>query len=667
MGATGNSHARGARVGVDVGGTFTDLVAIRDGVLVSGKVASRPDDQSLGVAAALELAGLGGDDVAALAHGTTVATNALLERRGARTALVTTEGFRDVIEIGRQNRPSLYDLAAAPPSPLVPRELRFTVTERIGPEGVELALDEASVEGVVDDVRSSGVQAVAVCLLFSFADPSHERRIRDALASALPDVRCSLSSDVLPEFREYERFATTTADAYLRPVLSSYLDRLESRLRELGLPAPLVMQSSGGVTAVAAAAARPSTCVLSGPAAGVVAAAYVAGESGFSDLLTFDMGGTSTDVSLVLGGEVQTTTGSIVAGVPIKHPMVDVHTVSAGGGSIAWVDSGGAVRVGPRSAGADPGPAAYGLGGTDATVTDANVVLGYLADGMRLGDGIVLERRLAERAIGELADRAALDPLPAAAGVVAVAEAEMARALRVISVQRGVDPRGLTLVAFGGAGGLHACRLAEELGMTCVLVPRAAGVLSALGLAVSDLRRDYVTPLFADARTVRNDEFEAAFASLEQRAQEELDAPSLQRSADARYQGQSFELTVPAPTPVEIGPAFLRAHLDRYGYTLDDTPIELVALRLSARQAVPRPALTAAPDQSRGDGPRRLRRNAFFDGSWVDAPAVELGDLAPGTRLDGPAIVALPEATCVVRPGWVARIDDAGALVVTRR
>jgi len=661
--ATDNAQESGARVGVDVGGTFTDLVAIRDGVLVSTKVSSRPDDQSLGVAAALELAGLGREDVAAVAHGTTVATNALLERRGARTALVTTEGFRDVIEIGRQNRPSLYDLAAAPPSPLVPRELRFTVSERVGPGGVELELDEASVGRVVDAVRGSDVEAVAVCLLFSFVEPSHERRIRDALKRALPDVGCSLSSDVLPEFREYERFATTTADAYLRPTLSSYLERLASRLRGLGLPEPLVMQSSGGVTGVAAAAARPSTCVLSGPAAGVVAAAYVAGESGFSDLLTFDMGGTSTDVSLVVGGEVQTTTGSIVAGVPIKHPMVDVHTVSAGGGSIAWVDSGGALRVGPRSAGADPGPASYALGGTDATVTDANVVLGYLADGLRLGDGIVLERALAERATAALAAGAGLDAVTAAEGVVAIAEAEMARALRVISVQRGVDPRGLTLVAFGGAGGLHACRLAEGLGMNRVLVPRAAGVLSALGLAVSELRRDYVTPLFVDAAAVADDEFESAFASLEQRARADLEAPSLRRSADARYRGQSFELTVSARVPAEIEPEFRRAHLDRYGYMLDDTPVELVALRLSARQAVPLPALSAAPS---GGIRGQARRPAFFDGSWIDVPAVELGELTPGETLAGPAIVLLPQATCVVRPGWAAAIDATGALVVTR-
>ena len=327
------------RVGVDVGGTFTDLVAVRDGRLITAKVASRPGNESAGVVAAIDVSELESESIAAIAHGTTVPTNALLERRGARTALVTTEGFRDVIEIGRQDRPSLYDLTERPPSPLVPRELRFTVTERIGPHGVEIELDEDSVRRAAEAVAEADVDAVAVCLLFSFADPSHEQRVRDVVREVSPDARCSLSSDVLPEFREYERFSTTTADAYLRPALAAYLELLGTRLRERGLPEPVVMQSSGGVVDLATAVERPSACVLSGPAGGVVAAAFVAAESGYVDLLTFDMGGTSTDVSLVLRGEVQTTTSSIVGGIPIKHPMVDVHTVSAGGGSIAWVDT----------------------------------------------------------------------------------------------------------------------------------------------------------------------------------------------------------------------------------------------------------------------------------------------------------------------------------------
>ncbi|MGZ4376092.1 MAG: hydantoinase/oxoprolinase family protein, partial [Gaiellaceae bacterium] len=608
----------GARVGIDVGGTFTDLVAVRDGELVSAKVRSTPQDQSLGVMAALEASGLEPSEVAAIAHGTTVSTNALLERRGARTALVTTARFRDVIEIGRQNRPALYDLTTSPPEPLVPRELRFTVSERVGPQGVLLALDGESVRRAVEEIAAAQVEAVAVCLLFSFVHPDHEHAIREALREALPDVHVSLSSEVLPEFREYERFATTTADAYLAPGLAAYLLRLGKRLGDAGLPEPVVMQSSGGVTGLETAAGLASSCVLSGPAAGVVAAAFVAGESGFSDLLTFDMGGTSTDVSVVLGGEVQTTTGAVVAGIPIKHPLVDVHTVSAGGGSVAWIDSGGALRVGPRSAGAEPGPACYGNGGTEATVTDADLFLGYLRDGQTLGREVVLSRSLAEQALGELAAALGLDPVAAAAGVVVVAEAEMVRALRVITVERGIDPRDLTIVAFGGAGGMHACRLAEELRVARILFPRAGGVLSALGLAVSDLRRDYVAPLFGDPETLAAEDLEAAFAALERRARADLPEPAaVRRSADARFRGQSFELTIPVAELPALSGSFRDAHRARYGYELPDTPVELVAVRVAGTSAVPKPKLTRAARP--GGSPAAMeQRPAHFDGEWLD-------------------------------------------------
>jgi N-methylhydantoinase A len=651
----------GARVGVDVGGTFTDLVAVRDGGLITAKVRSAPQDQSLGVMAAIDASGLERSEIAAIAHGTTVSTNALLERRGARTALVTTEHFRDVIEIARQNRPALYDLTMSPPEPLVPRDLRFTVTERVGPNGVLVALAPASVAKAVEAVAAAEVEAVAVCLLFSFVHPAHERLIRDALQQALPDAHISLSSDVLPEFREYERFATTTADAYLGPGLATYLRSLGERLGAAGLPQPVVMQSSGGVADLEAAAGLASTCVLSGPAGGVVGAAFVAEQSGFSELLTFDMGGTSTDVSVVLGGEVQTTTGSVVAGIPIKHPMVDVHTVSAGGGSVAWIDSGAALRVGPRSAGAEPGPACYGLGGTEVTVTDADLVLGYLRDGQTLGGELVLNRRLAEQALHRLAAELDIDPIDAAAGVVAVAEAEMVRALRVISVERGIDPRDLTIVAFGGAGGVHACRLAEELGVRRILFPRAGGVLSALGLAVSDLRRDYVAPLLGEPAVA---EIEAAFAQLERRAEADLPAPgTLRRYADARFEGQSFELTVPVDDLARVNETFRAAHQRRYGYEPADTPVELVAIRVAGTTAVAKPTLAAPPakeTQSAGSRP------AYFDGEWREARVAEIDTLEPGGTLDGPAVIEFPEATCVVRPGWTSTLDRAGALVLER-
>jgi N-methylhydantoinase A len=641
----------GISVGVDVGGTFTDLVAIADDELVSAKVPSVPGEEARGVAAALAAAGVEAAAVGVLAHGTTVATNALLERRGARTALVTTEGFRDVLEIARQDRASLYDLTAHKPTSLVSRELRFTVRERMGPEGVVVPLDGASLEAAVGAVAAAEVEAVAVCLLFSFLHPEHERAVGDALRVALPGVRVSLSSELLPEFREYERCSTTAANAYLAPVLSAYLEEIE--------PLPLVMQSSGGVADAASAAARPASCVLSGPAAGVVGAAFVAGAGGFEDVLTFDMGGTSTDVAAVLGGEAQVTAESVVAGVPIRFPMVDVHTIGAGGGSIAWLDDGGALRVGPRSAGARPGPACYGLGGEAATVTDANLVLGYLADGAVLGGEVTLDRDLAARALAGLpveeslhkrsnpglrdwvsnatSSDAAGRAAEAAAGVVRVVEAEMARALRVVSVERGIDPRGLALVAFGGAGPLHACALAEELGMERVLVPLASGMLSALGLAVADLRRDDVG---------------RSFKEMEARAARDLPGAATLRLVDARYRGQSHELTVEAE---EWESNLAEEHERRYGFRPDAEP-EIVTRRLVAILPRQRPSL---PCEARLTPPSSHR--AHLDGGWLDLPVH-----GPGSAVSGPAIVELPGSTCLVRPGWSGEPDDAGTLVLER-
>ncbi len=636
----------GASVGVDVGGTFTDLVAIVDGELVTAKVPSIPGAEAAGVAAALRASGVDAVDV--LAHGTTVATNALLERRGARTALVTTEGFRDVLEIGRQDRASLYDLAARRPEPLVPRELRFTVRERMGPEGVVVPLDEGSLAATVEVLGAADVEAVAVALLFSFLHPEHERRVGKVIRRALPGVRVSLSVELLPELREYERSSTTVANAYLAPALSAYLADIE--------PAPLVMQSSGGVVDVETAGERPAACVLSGPAAGVAGAAFVAGIGGFEDVLTFDMGGTSTDVATVLGGVAQVTAESMVAGIPIRFPMVDVHTIGAGGGSVAWLDDGGALRVGPRSAGAQPGPACYGRGGEEPTVTDANLVLGYLGDGAVLGGEVVLDGEQAERALARIhVDESSpnrLNPgvgdwvgngtnlgsaelaVTVAAGIVRVVNANMARALRVVSVERGIDPRGLALVAFGGAGPLHACSLAEELGIDRVLVPAASGVLSALGLAVADLRRDYVG---------------RSFEELE--AQVDLPGATLTRLIDARYPGQSHELTV------EEGADFGAAHEQRYGFRLEGEP-EVVSRRLVATVPRPKPSLQC---QALLRPTPPARRSVFLDGAWSDVPVY-----GPGVAVAGPAIVELPEATCLVRPGWAGEPDAAATLLLER-
>src|SRR5215218_365236 len=655
------------RLGVDVGGTFTDLVALSKGELVTAKVPSTPKDQSEGVMNAIEASDVEPASLAALAHGMTVATNALLERNGARTALVTTEGFKDVLEIARQNRPSLYDLTQDRPPTLVPRDLRFTIKERMGPKGEVEPLDEEGLEEAISAVREAEVEAVAVCLLFAFMHPEHERRVGEALRKALPNVHVSLSSEVLPEFREYERFSTTAADAYLAPKLAAYLKNLGGKVEEAGMPSPLIMQSSGGVSTIDDAIRDAAAFVLSGPAGGVVGAAYVAGLGGHQDLLTFDMGGTSTDVAPVVRGEAQTSTETMIAGVPIKLPMVDVHTVSAGGGSVAWADAGGALRVGPRSAGAEPGPAAYDKGGEEPAVTDANLFLGYLADGTELGGEVTLRRDLSEKALAALGEEVGLDAEETALGIVRVADAEMSRALRVISVERGLDPRDFALLAFGGAGGMHACTLAEELGMSTVLVPRAGGVLSALGLAISDLRRDYVRPSLKDLSDVEAAEMEESFEEMENAAAEDLEGPQYTRRADLRYAGQSFELTIEAEEPFELEKLedrFHAAHEQRYGYRMDDEAVELVNLRLIATVPVDKPEL--AESQPEGEFESGCRE-ANFDGEWQEVAVLDREKMGKGSEVSGPAIVEFKESTCVVRPGWRGVVDGVGTLVLENR
>jgi N-methylhydantoinase A len=654
------------RLGVDVGGTFTDLVALSEGELVTAKVPSTPRDQSIGVMNAIGASGVEAGALDALAHGMTVATNALLERRGARMALVTTEGFRDVLEIARQNRPSLYDLTQDRPPTLVPRDLRFTLKERVGPEGELSPLDEAGLKDVLSAIEEAEVEAVAVCLLFAFMHPEHERRVGEALREALPGVHVSLSSEVLPEFREYERFSTTAADAYLAPKLAAYLKNLAGKVEDAGMPTPLIMQSAGGVVGIEDAVDDASAFVLSGPAGGVVGAAYVGALSGYRDLLTFDMGGTSTDVAPIIGGEAQTTTETVIAGVPIRVPMVDVHTVSAGGGSIAWADAGGALRVGPHSAGAEPGPAGYNKGGQEPAVTDANLFLGYLADWAELGGEVVLRRELSQEALQKLGNKVGLNALETALGIVRVADAEMVRALRVISVERGLDPREFALLAFGGAGGMHACRLAEELGMRTVLVPRAGGVLSALGLAISDLRRDYVSPYLADLADVNVRELKELFEGMENTAAKDLEGPRHTRRADLRYRGQSFELTIEAQRPLEIDKleeSFHAAHERRYGYRMEDEPVELVNLRLIATVPVDKPELRESPAKGEAESGRR---EANFDGEWQEVPILDREQMGKASEVVGPAIVEFKESTCVVRPGWQGLVDGVGTLVLEK-
>jgi N-methylhydantoinase A len=648
------------RLGVDVGGTFTDLVAISGDRIVTAKVPSTPG-RSSGVLDAFAASGLTPGMISAFAHGTTVATNALLERRGARTALVTTEGFRDLIEIARQSRASLYDLTARRPAPLVPRELRFVVRERNGPEGVVVTLDEQSLRSCVEQVAAARPEAIAVCLLFGYLHPDHERRVANALREAMPAVRVACSHEVLPEFREYERLSTTVADAYLGPPLATYLSDLAEQASKGGIPPPLVMQSSGGVVPVGLAIDQAAACLLSGPAGGAVGAARVALASGYEDVLSFDMGGTSTDVAAISGGRTKMTTEGAVGGVPIKLPMVDIHTIGAGGGSIVWSDS-GAMRVGPHSAGAEPGPACYGRGGTEPTVTDCNLLLGYLADGAVFGGEITLDSQLAEQALGEIGRSLGLSPIEAALGGIHVAESEMARALRVISVERGLDPRNFALLAFGGAGPLHACALAEELGMTVVLIPGASGVLSALGLAISDLRQDFVAPFLRPAERVDEQAVEEAFAELKRGSGDHPATAQWERQADLRYAGQSYELTVgydDVPSTVE---RFHEAHRARYGYAMAGQPVALVNLRLTVTD----PIEVELPEVTGREGGSAESRKVFIDGSWQKVDVLGGEDLKPGDRMPGPSLIDLGESTCLVRPGWSATLDDAGTLVLNR-
>ena len=572
-------------LGVDVGGTFTDAVFLTGSELRTAKVPTAHRQEESVLAAARAVAAR---DVRRFTHGTTVATNALLERKGAHTAFVATAGFEHVLHVRRQARAHLYRLCEDHPPPLVPLARSYGVRERMGPEGVVEPLELDSLPDLGPDV-----EAVAVCLLFSFRDPIHERAVARELRRRHPGVRIVASHEVAPEFREYERASTTAVDAYLAPGVSRYLDALAVACQEATLPEPLVMRSSGGVATTAEAAAHPAVVLVSGPAAGVVGAAWVARSAGIEKAISLDMGGTSTDVCLIAGGEAGRAAERDVAGLPLRVPTVDLQTVGAGGGSVIWRDSGGALRVGPESAAAEPGPACYGRGGTRPTVTDANLLLDRLP--ARLAGGLVLERDAAERALG------GIDPEEA----IAVVNAEMLRALRLVSVERGHDPREFALVAFGGAGPLHACALAEELGIATVLVPGAAGVLSALGLVASGERRDrvvsYVCPL------------------------EEAGELPHEGEADLRYRGQSFELTVPLGP--DLASAFHRAHEERYGYADPARDVELVAVRT----AEVRPG-----------------------------PAVELPAAEP-LEAEGPATIELDGATCWLPPEWVGVRDGTSS------
>jgi N-methylhydantoinase A len=675
------------RVGVDSGGTFTDICLFEEteGRVEVWKVSSTPDDPSRGIAQGVEegmrrVAPEAGDQPASsvsyFGHGTTVATNALIQHKGVPTGLITTDGFRDLLEIGRQKRPDLYDIFADKPPTLVERSLRLGVAERLHHTGeVEIALDEEAVRAAARKLRAAGVTAIAISFLYSFVRPEHERRAKEIVREEYPEAFICTSHEIAPEFREFERLSTAVVNAYLGPVMKRYIDRLAPRLEALGMSVtPHLTQSNGGVIGFETAADKPVRTVLSGPSTGVVGAQAIGRAAGLPDLITFDMGGTSTDVALLKAGEARLASEAVVHGHPIKAPMLDIHTVGAGGGSIAYVDNGGLLKVGPRSAGADPGPVCYGKGNVEPAVTDANIVLQTLNPRYLLGGRMPVRHDLAKDAIEKLAEKLGLGLMETAQGIISVVTANMAKAIRVISVQRGHDPRDYTLMAFGGAGPLHAARLAKELDIKRILVPRNPGILCAMGLLLTDLRADFAATRLLPLDAGVLGEIDAAFAVLDQQAEawfahEEItaDARRLLRTVDMRYAGQNYELAIPLPDgPITsetldvLAHGFADAHQRMYGFLADKEPVQLVTFRLEATGLVSKATLQVHPDAG-ADASHAIResRDVWFteSGDFVACPVYAREELKSGNRFFGPAIVEQMDATTVVLPGMTARVD----------
>ena len=686
------------RIGIDIGGTFTDVAMVEEdsGRIGITKVLTTPRDFGQGVIEGirrgLALDAIDPADVALLSHATTVVTNALLEHKGAKCGFIATRGFRDLLELRRSSRPDLYDLFQDGPSILVPRRYRWEITERIDAQGeivTPLALDE--LPPLIEAVRTAGLQTVAVSFLFSFLNDSHEKAVGAALRAALPDVGVFLSCEVLPEIRELERASTTAVCAYVGPLLAGYLARLSSAATALGLPALHVMGSSGGVADIAECLRMPAMAVESGPAAGVIAAALAGRQLGRPNLISFDMGGTTAKASVIVNHEVAVTAEYEVGGAantkrwmhgtghPIRVPVIDLAEVSAGGGSIAWVDPGGALKVGPGSAGAEPGPAAYGRGGERATVTDADVVLGWLDREALLGGALPIDLPAAERAIAvDVAGPLGMPVPEAAARIVEVVNSNMAQALRIVSVERGHDPREFSLIAFGGAGPVHAVALAEELAIPEVIIPPAPGAFSALGLVATDLKRDCARTLYADLGTVDPDRVAAAFAAMEVAGTAMLEAASvpaarraLPRFADVRYRRQAYELTVPVEegkvtraTLERLAAAFHEKHEQTYGHANRAEVVQLVNLRLTAVGRLP--DLMLAQPSDAGSARVRQREVWFAATGFVPAYVHWRNGLLAGTAVSGPAVIEALDSTTVVPPGWTARIDGRGYIRLVR-
>ena len=651
-------------VGIDTGGTFTDFVVLDGGRLRVHKEPSTPDDPANAVLAGLKYV-LDGE-VVNVVHGSTVATNALLERRGARTVLVTTHGFEDVLEIGRQTRSDIYDLNVEKAVPLVPAERRLGVPERVDPQGRVLEpLSEQSVRELVDRVRGLNPDSVAICLLHSYANPNHERALLTALEDQL-DAFVTASHLVLPEFREYERCSTTVVNAYVGPVMSRYLAYLAEALESDRVR---IMQSNGGIISLEAARQHAVQTVLSGPAGGAVGGFEMGRRSGYDNVITFDMGGTSTDVCLC-PGELSRTTEAIIAEAPIRVPVIDIHTVGAGGGSIAYRDPGGSLRVGPLSAGAEPGPICYQRGGTELTVTDANLFLGRLSPTHFLGGDRKLPVKPVNDAMEVFAREMNLSPVEAAEGILRVANATMERAIRVISLERGHDPRDFSLVCFGGAGAMHAADLAKSLSIPRVLVPQAAGILSALGMLLADFVRDYSRTLLVRSAELDSGELERAFVELETRARTEYEAEGfvakrlvMERSLDMRYVGQGYELAVPMTHDFEA--AFHELHETRYGYADPTRQTEVVNVRLRSVERTEKPPVPEHELEDEDASAAMIGEwRMVFDGTERESQLVDRAKLRPGNAFKGPALVVEYSTTTVVPPDFRCRVDKGENLIL---
>jgi N-methylhydantoinase A len=669
-------------LGVDVGGTFTDLVFLdrASGRLQVLKTPSTPNDQSEGILVGIERLSLKSEGLERIVHGTTVATNTALEGDGARLAVLTTEGHRDVLVVGRGNRMAIYNIKAPPNRPLVPRSRCYEVRERLRVDGaVSIPLDEEGVAAIGRRMAEDRIEAVAICFLHSYANPEHERRAAEILSRFLPDAVITTSSEVLPEYREYERFSTTALNAYVAPRMRRYLSELDNRLASSGISAPLsIMTSNGGTLPAQRVESMPVLSMLSGPAAGVIAASYIGHAANFPDVITCDMGGTSTDVCLVRGGGFTMTTEGRVAAFPVKIRQIDINTVGAGGGSIAAVASGGFLTVGPRSAKAFPGPACFGRGGLEPTVTDANVALGRLGTEQLLGGEIRLDRAAAMAAVERLGSEIGLSAEQMAEGILRIAVVSMAAAIKEVSVLRGIDPRDFALLSYGGAGPLQAAAIADELGMRTVVVPPMPGNFSAFGLLVADVRRDFVRTRVSTVDLLSPADIRAMLAGLLEDGERELATagfpPARRRFAatlDMRYSGQSFELSVPVDLDLDdlakIVKAFETVYEIRYGGTTT-APVEIVSYRVAAWGLSDKPVLPPVDAEGRTIATATVgTRPVIFDGTTHSVPLIDRERMPPGVAVAGPAVIEEAGSSTIVPPGWSIELDRIGCLVLRRR